>query len=127
MNAKTGDLRVVSGFRVLDFWLCDVHAVYPCPNGVRRRPPPRHTQAARHAVDQKGEEERVDDLFENVVGCGGEGRQELVAKQVEGQGLDAFGEVLRLDFPAVDGTLVDRVDGLLSASLGGIEQFAART
>ncbi|MGP4092344.1 hypothetical protein, partial [Streptomyces sp. KR55] len=34
--AKTGDLRVVSGFRVLDFWHCDVHAVYPCPDGVRR-------------------------------------------------------------------------------------------
>jgi hypothetical protein len=34
--AKTGDLRVVSGFRVLDFWRCDVRALYPCPNGVRR-------------------------------------------------------------------------------------------
>ncbi|MER6736558.1 hypothetical protein [Streptomyces puniciscabiei] len=34
--ARTGDLRVVSGFRVLDFWRCDVRAVYPCPNGVRR-------------------------------------------------------------------------------------------
>ncbi|WP_254402230.1 hypothetical protein [Streptomyces sp. AC555_RSS877] len=34
--AKTGDLRVVSGFRVLDFWRCDARAIYPCPNGVRR-------------------------------------------------------------------------------------------
>ncbi|MET9760990.1 hypothetical protein ABZ016_18285 [Streptomyces sp. NPDC006372] len=34
--AKNGDLRVVSGFRALDFWHCDIHAVYPCPNGVRR-------------------------------------------------------------------------------------------
>ncbi|MFE5757539.1 hypothetical protein ACFQ7M_19415 [Streptomyces massasporeus] len=34
--AKNGDLRVVSGFRVLDFWHCDTHAVYPCPDGVRR-------------------------------------------------------------------------------------------
>ncbi|MFF9378850.1 hypothetical protein ACF1BB_30555 [Streptomyces griseoluteus] len=34
--AKTGDLRVVSGFRALDFWRCDIHAVHPCPNGVRR-------------------------------------------------------------------------------------------
>ncbi|MGN5381028.1 hypothetical protein ACQ4WX_39400 [Streptomyces lasalocidi] len=34
--AKTGDLRVISGFRKLDFWRCDVHAVHPCPHGVRR-------------------------------------------------------------------------------------------
>jgi hypothetical protein len=34
--AKTGDLRVVSGFRVLDFFTCDLSAVYQCPNGVRR-------------------------------------------------------------------------------------------
>ncbi|MFF0136421.1 hypothetical protein ACFYRN_08230 [Streptomyces sp. NPDC005227] len=34
--AKTGDLRVISGFRNLDFWRCDVHAVHPCPHGVRR-------------------------------------------------------------------------------------------
>ncbi|MFH9016692.1 hypothetical protein ACH4C6_36180 [Streptomyces sp. NPDC017943] len=34
--AKNGDLRVVSGFRVLDFWHCDLRAVYPCPDGVRR-------------------------------------------------------------------------------------------
>lgn len=34
--AKTGDLRVVSGFRALDFWRCDIRAVYPCPDGVRR-------------------------------------------------------------------------------------------
>ncbi|MGW0608706.1 hypothetical protein [Streptomyces sp. NPDC002640] len=34
--ARRGDLRVVSGFRLLDFWHCDLTAVYPCPNGVRR-------------------------------------------------------------------------------------------
>lgn len=31
--AKTGDLRAISGFRRLDFWQCDIHAVHPCPNG----------------------------------------------------------------------------------------------
>ncbi|MFJ6556794.1 hypothetical protein ACIQNT_31870 [Streptomyces luteogriseus] len=34
--AKNGDLRVVSGFRALEFWHCDIHAGYPCPDGVRR-------------------------------------------------------------------------------------------
>ncbi|MEU0119430.1 hypothetical protein ABZ137_38565 [Streptomyces bobili] len=34
--ARTGDLRIVSGFRALDFWHCDISALYPCPNGVRR-------------------------------------------------------------------------------------------
>ncbi|MEU3795761.1 hypothetical protein AB0F07_39250 [Streptomyces fructofermentans] len=34
--AKTGDLRVVSGYRALDFWRCDIRAVHPCPQGVRR-------------------------------------------------------------------------------------------
>lgn len=34
--AKSGDLRVVSGFRALDFWTCDQRALYPCPNGPRR-------------------------------------------------------------------------------------------
>jgi hypothetical protein len=34
--AKTGDLRVVSGFRVLDFFTCDLTADYQCPDGVRR-------------------------------------------------------------------------------------------
>jgi hypothetical protein len=34
--AKTGDLRVVSGFRLLDFWRCDLRAIHPCPEGVRR-------------------------------------------------------------------------------------------
>ncbi|MFC8838015.1 hypothetical protein ACFT8V_33280 [Streptomyces griseoincarnatus] len=34
--ARNGDLRVVSGFRVLDFWHCDTSALYPCPNGIRR-------------------------------------------------------------------------------------------
>ncbi|MEU8746508.1 hypothetical protein AB0C39_22970 [Streptomyces parvulus] len=34
--ARNGDLRIVSGFRALDFWHCDTSAVYPCPDGVRR-------------------------------------------------------------------------------------------
>ncbi|MET8831623.1 hypothetical protein ABZX40_37885 [Streptomyces sp. NPDC004610] len=34
--ARNGDLRIVSGFRVLDFWHCNVSALYPCPDGVRR-------------------------------------------------------------------------------------------
>ncbi|MEU0786898.1 hypothetical protein ABZ341_35690 [Streptomyces sp. NPDC006173] len=34
--AKIGDLRVISGFRKLDFWHCDLHADHPCPHGVRR-------------------------------------------------------------------------------------------
>ncbi|MGC2997235.1 hypothetical protein ACPF8X_02210 [Streptomyces sp. G35A] len=34
--ARNGDLRIVSGFRVLDFWHCDTGALYPCPHGVRR-------------------------------------------------------------------------------------------
>ncbi|MEV7796932.1 hypothetical protein AB0O68_33980 [Streptomyces sp. NPDC087512] len=34
--ARIGDLRIVSGFRVLDFWHCDTHALYPCPHGIRR-------------------------------------------------------------------------------------------
>lgn len=34
--AKTGGLRVVSGFRVLDFWRCDVTADLPCTEGPGR-------------------------------------------------------------------------------------------
>ncbi|MFE7757659.1 hypothetical protein [Streptomyces sp. NPDC057429] len=34
--AKAGDLRVVSGFRVLDFWKCDVRALYRCPDTQSR-------------------------------------------------------------------------------------------
>lgn len=34
---KTGDLRIVSGFRVLDFWRCDTTAIYPCPAKAGRR------------------------------------------------------------------------------------------
>ncbi|MEU9523289.1 hypothetical protein [Streptomyces sp. NPDC048224] len=34
--ARNGDLRIVSGFRALDFWHCDTSALYPCPDGVRR-------------------------------------------------------------------------------------------
>ncbi|MGW5047929.1 hypothetical protein [Streptomyces griseoluteus] len=33
---RTGDLRIVSGFRVLEFWHCDTRSLYPCPHGVRR-------------------------------------------------------------------------------------------
>ncbi|MCS0605594.1 hypothetical protein NX794_30980 [Streptomyces sp. LP11] len=36
MIAKSGDLRVVSGFRVLDFWRCDLHTLYRCPDTQRR-------------------------------------------------------------------------------------------
>ncbi|WP_158712279.1 hypothetical protein [Streptomyces sp. NRRL F-5135] len=34
--AKSGDLRVVSGFRALDFWRCDIRALYRCPDSQRR-------------------------------------------------------------------------------------------
>lgn len=34
--AKSGDLRVVSGFRLLDFWRCDVRALYRCPDTSNR-------------------------------------------------------------------------------------------
>lgn len=34
--AKSGDLRVVSGFRVLDFWRCDIRALYRCPDTSNR-------------------------------------------------------------------------------------------
>ncbi|MGC5543666.1 hypothetical protein ACPYPE_23635 [Streptomyces griseus] len=34
--AKSGDLRVVSGFRVLDFWRCDIRALYRCPDTSSR-------------------------------------------------------------------------------------------
>ncbi|MFJ9675255.1 hypothetical protein ACIRP5_31230 [Streptomyces sp. NPDC101221] len=34
--ARNGDLRIVSGFRALDFWHCDTSALYPCPHGIRR-------------------------------------------------------------------------------------------
>ncbi|MFF6866786.1 hypothetical protein [Streptomyces ardesiacus] len=34
--ARNGDLRIVSGFRALDFWHCDTSAPYPCPHGIRR-------------------------------------------------------------------------------------------
>jgi hypothetical protein len=32
--AKSGGLRVVSGFRVLEFWHCDVTADLPCPDNI---------------------------------------------------------------------------------------------
>ncbi|KOU09246.1 hypothetical protein ADK87_05535 [Streptomyces sp. NRRL F-4711] len=34
--ARNGDLRIVSGFRALDFWHCDTSVPYPCPHGIRR-------------------------------------------------------------------------------------------
>ncbi|MFE1230600.1 hypothetical protein [Streptomyces sp. NPDC058745] len=34
--AKSGDLRVVSGYRALDFWRCDHRALYRCPETQRR-------------------------------------------------------------------------------------------
>jgi hypothetical protein len=34
--AKTGDLRVISGFRRLDFWHCDLGAVHRHPDSERR-------------------------------------------------------------------------------------------
>ncbi|GHB68638.1 hypothetical protein GCM10010347_43580 [Streptomyces cirratus] len=52
--AKTGDLRVVSGFRALDFWLCDLRALYPCPDGVRR--------CGKHHVTPKPRDVLFDDL-----------------------------------------------------------------
>jgi hypothetical protein len=39
------DSRVVCGFRVVDFWRCDIHAVYLCSG--RCAPLPRHAQAVR--------------------------------------------------------------------------------
>jgi hypothetical protein len=41
---------------------------------------------------QQRKEDRVDDLFQDVVGHGSEGREEFVAEKVEGERLDAFGE-----------------------------------
>ncbi|MFD3572215.1 hypothetical protein [Streptomyces sp. NPDC058667] len=34
--AKSGDLRVVSGYRALEFWRCDDRALYRCPQTQRR-------------------------------------------------------------------------------------------
>ncbi|MGW9436105.1 hypothetical protein [Streptomyces sp. NPDC055607] len=34
--AKSGDLRVVSGYRTLEFWRCDDRALYRCPHTQRR-------------------------------------------------------------------------------------------
>ncbi|MDW6066407.1 hypothetical protein SAZ11_62465 [Streptomyces sp. FXJ1.4098] len=58
--AKTGDLRVISGFRALDFWRCDIRALYPCPhgngngNGVRR--------CGKHHATPKPRDVLFDDL-----------------------------------------------------------------
>ncbi|MER6316442.1 hypothetical protein ABT237_22100 [Streptomyces sp. NPDC001581] len=45
--AKIGDLRVISGYRALDFWVCDLRALYPCPDGVRRCGKPHATPKPR--------------------------------------------------------------------------------
>ncbi|MEU1668576.1 hypothetical protein ABZ547_34345 [Streptomyces sparsogenes] len=54
--AKIGDLRVISGFRALDFWRCDSRALYPCPqgNGVRR--------CGKHHATPKPRDVLFDDL-----------------------------------------------------------------
>ncbi|MGW6977439.1 hypothetical protein [Streptomyces sp. NPDC054952] len=48
--ARTGDLRVISGYRALDFWLCDLRALYPCPDGVRRCGKPHVTPKPRDVL-----------------------------------------------------------------------------
>jgi hypothetical protein len=49
--AKTSGLRVVSGFRVLDFWMCDARALYPCPEkGWRRCGKPHATPKPRDVL-----------------------------------------------------------------------------
>ncbi|MDJ0386079.1 hypothetical protein [Streptomyces sp. G-G2] len=48
--AKIGDLRVISGYRALDFWVCDLRAVYPCPDGVRRCGKPHVTPKPRDVL-----------------------------------------------------------------------------
>ncbi|MFD3780750.1 hypothetical protein [Streptomyces sp. NPDC058612] len=48
--AVIGDLRVISGFRALDFWLCDLRALYPCPDGVRRCGKPHVTPKPRDVL-----------------------------------------------------------------------------
>ncbi|MGV4985777.1 hypothetical protein ACVB8X_06945 [Streptomyces sp. NRAIS4] len=58
--AKIGDLRVVSGFRKLDFWLCDVRAVHPCPRGVRR--------CGRHHATPVPKDVLLDDLVRHTAG-----------------------------------------------------------
>ncbi|MCX5434755.1 hypothetical protein OHU11_42005 (plasmid) [Streptomyces sp. NBC_00257] len=52
--AKAGDLRVISGFRALDFWHCGVRALYPCPNGARR--------CGKHHATPKPRDVLFDDL-----------------------------------------------------------------
>ncbi|MFF3312946.1 hypothetical protein [Streptomyces sp. NPDC002952] len=56
--AKNGDLRVISGFRKLDFWLCDIRAVHPCPNGVRR--------CGKHHATPVPKDVLFDDLVRNT-------------------------------------------------------------
>ncbi|WP_435850007.1 hypothetical protein [Streptomyces scabiei] len=48
--AKSGDLRVVSGFRALEFWTCDHRALYPCPKGPRRCGAPHVTPKPRDVM-----------------------------------------------------------------------------
>ncbi|MFZ3492269.1 hypothetical protein ACODT5_03330 [Streptomyces sp. 5.8] len=48
--AQIGDLRVISGYRALDFWVCDLRALYPCPDGVRRCGKPHVTPKPRDVL-----------------------------------------------------------------------------
>ncbi|MFF3015446.1 hypothetical protein [Streptomyces sp. NPDC057939] len=48
--AKIGDLRVISGYRAMDFWVCDLRALYPCPDGVRRCGKPHATPKPRDVL-----------------------------------------------------------------------------
>lgn len=51
---RPSDLRVISGFRALDFWHCGVRALYPCPNGARR--------CGKHHATPKPRDVLFDDL-----------------------------------------------------------------
>ncbi|MFC9497729.1 hypothetical protein [Streptomyces sp. NPDC056982] len=48
--AKSGGLRVVSGYRVLDFWRCDITADLPCPDGPGRCWKPHATPKPRDVL-----------------------------------------------------------------------------
>ncbi|MFF3020728.1 hypothetical protein [Streptomyces sp. NPDC057939] len=48
--AKIGDLRVISGYRAMGFWVCDLRAVYPCPDGVCRCRKPHVTPKPRDVL-----------------------------------------------------------------------------
>lgn len=52
--AKTGVLRVVSGFRALDIWRCDSRALYPCPDGKLTRCGKTHATPKPRDIDFDG-------------------------------------------------------------------------